>query len=74
MSAAPAVSVIVPARDAEATLPAALESVLAQDYGGEIEVDRRGRLGDVRDAGPRPPALSGRTDRRQPGRRDREPG
>ena len=37
MSAAPAVSVIVPARDAEATLPAALESVLAQDYGGEIE-------------------------------------
>ena len=38
MSAAPAVSVIVPARDAEATLPAALESVLAQDYGGAVEV------------------------------------
>ena len=35
--AAPAVSVILPARDAEATLPLALESVLAQDYGGEIE-------------------------------------
>ena len=33
----PPVSVILPARDAEATLPAALESVLAQDYGGEIE-------------------------------------
>ena len=38
MSAAPAVSVIVPARDAEATLPAALESVLAQDHGGAVEV------------------------------------
>ena len=34
----PAVSVIVAARDAEATLPAALDSVLAQDYGGELEV------------------------------------
>ena len=34
----PAVSVIVPARDAEAMLPAALESVLAQAYGGEVEV------------------------------------
>ena len=36
--AAPAVSVIVPARDAEATLGAALESVLAQDHGGAVEV------------------------------------
>ena len=34
----PAVSVIVPARDAEAMLPAALESVLGQAYGGEVEV------------------------------------
>ncbi|MDE0051113.1 MAG: glycosyltransferase, partial [Rhodospirillales bacterium] len=31
-------SVIVPARDAEAALPAALESILAQDYAGEVEV------------------------------------
>ena len=38
MSTVPAVSVIVPARDAEATLPAALESVLAQDHGGAVEV------------------------------------
>ena len=37
-AAAPAVSVIVPARDAEATLGAALESVLAQDHGGAVEV------------------------------------
>ena len=35
---APGVSVIVPARDAEATLGAALDSVLAQDYAGAIEV------------------------------------
>ena len=34
----PPVSVIVPARDAEATLPRALESVLAQDYAGGFEV------------------------------------
>ena len=34
----PPVSVIIPARNAEATLPATLESVLAQDYGGETEV------------------------------------
>ena len=33
----PAVSVIVPARNAEATLPAALDSILAQDYGGVFE-------------------------------------
>ena len=33
----PAVSVIVPARNAEATLPAALDSILAQDYGGVVE-------------------------------------
>ena len=38
MSAWPGVSVIVPARNAEATLPAALDSILAQDYAGEIEV------------------------------------
>ena len=37
-AAAPAVSVIVPARDAEATLGAALESVLVQDHGGAVEV------------------------------------
>ena len=37
-AAAPAVSVIVPARNAEATLGAALESVLAQDHGGAVEV------------------------------------
>ena len=34
----PPVSVIVPARDAEATLARALESVLAQDYAGGFEV------------------------------------
>ena len=34
----PPVSVIIPVRHAEATLPAALESVLGQDYGGDIEV------------------------------------
>ena len=34
----PAVSVIVPARDAEATLGAALDSVLTQDYAGPVEV------------------------------------
>ena len=34
----PAVSVILPARDAEATLGAALASVLAQDYAGAVEV------------------------------------
>ena len=34
----PPVSVIVPARDAEATLGAALDSVLAQDYAGGLEV------------------------------------
>ena len=38
MSAWPAVSVIVPARNAEATLPAALDSILSQDYAGGIEV------------------------------------
>ena len=32
------VSVIVPARDAEATLPEALESILAQDYDAPVEV------------------------------------
>lgn len=35
---APAVSVIVPARDAEATLPGALDAILAQDYAGHVEV------------------------------------
>ena len=34
----PPVSVIIPARDAEATLACALESVLAQDYAGGFEV------------------------------------
>ena len=34
----PPVSVIVPARNARATLPAALDSILAQDYGGAVEV------------------------------------
>lgn len=34
----PPVSVLVPARDAEATLPDALDSILAQDYPGGFEV------------------------------------
>ena len=34
----PSVSVIIPARNADSTLPAALDSVLAQDYSGSIEV------------------------------------
>ena len=34
----PPVSVIIPTRDAEATLAAAVESVLAQDYRGALEV------------------------------------
>ena len=34
----PGVSVIVPARDAEATLAGALESILSQDYPGALEV------------------------------------
>ena len=34
----PKVSVIIPARNAEDTLPATLNAVLAQDYGGPIEV------------------------------------
>lgn len=34
----PPVSVVIPARDAEATLPGALDSVLAQDYPGGVEV------------------------------------
>ena len=34
----PPVSVIVPARNAQATLPATLDSILAQDYGGVVEV------------------------------------
>ena len=38
MSIRPAVSVILPARNAEATLPAALDSILSQDYLGGIEV------------------------------------
>lgn len=35
---APPVSIVVPARDEEAMLPAALASVLAQNYEGEIEI------------------------------------
>ena len=35
---APAVSVVIPARDAEATIVEALDSVLAQDYSGAVEV------------------------------------
>ena len=38
MSARPAVSVILPARNAETTLPATLDSILSQDYPGGIEV------------------------------------
>lgn len=34
----PAVSIIIPARNAEATLPATLEAALAQDYDGPIEI------------------------------------
>lgn len=34
----PSVSVIIPARNADATLPTALDSVLSQDYDGPIEV------------------------------------
>ncbi len=34
----PFVSVVIPARNEERTLPAALDSVLAQDYAGEIEI------------------------------------
>ena len=34
----PPVSVIVPARNAQATLPATLDSILTQDYGGVIDV------------------------------------
>ncbi len=37
-AAPPAVSVIIPARDADATLPATLASVLAQDYRAATEV------------------------------------
>ena len=36
--ALPAVSVIVPARDAETTLGMALDSILSQDYDGDLEV------------------------------------
>lgn len=34
----PLVSVVIPARNEERTLPATLDSALAQDYGGEIEI------------------------------------
>ena len=34
----PAVSVVIPARNAEASIPAALDSVLSQDYAGAVEV------------------------------------
>ena len=38
VSIRPAVSVILPARNAEATLPAALDSIFSQGYPGGIEV------------------------------------
>ncbi len=38
MSAHPAVSVIVPARNAESTIAATIESILAQDYDGTIQI------------------------------------
>ena len=34
----PSVSVVIPARDAEATIAASLDSVLSQDYAGAVEV------------------------------------
>lgn len=34
----PLVSIIIPARNEERTLPATLDSALAQDYGGEMEI------------------------------------
>ena len=37
-AAAPGVSIVIPARDAALTLPAALASALAQDYPGPLEV------------------------------------
>ena len=37
-AALPSVSVLIPARNAEATIGAALDSVLAQDYEGSVEV------------------------------------
>lgn len=37
-AALPLVSVIIPARNEERTLPATLDSALAQDYAGEIEI------------------------------------
>ena len=38
VSGLPSVSVIIPARDAEATIAGALDAVLAQDYAGPVEV------------------------------------
>ena len=37
-SGPPPVSVIIPARNAEATLPATLDAILSQDYPGDVEV------------------------------------
>ena len=46
----PLVSVIIPARDAAATILEAVDSVLAQDYPGQVESDRGRRFGRRRTA------------------------
>ena len=63
----PPVSVVVPVRDEPAALPAALASVLAQDYAGGIEGRRRRRLHRFRDGGCSA-GIPGRAPRRQSGR------
>ena len=56
----PPVSVIVPARNAQATLPATLDSILAQDYGGVVEVIVADGSDNRRDTGPAAVAFPGR--------------
>ena len=56
---APAVSVVIPARDAEAVIVEALDSVLAQDYPAPVEV--------IVADGSDPPATSDLVRRRYPG-------